>query len=322
MMRGLPGSGKSTKAREMVESIPNTVRVNRDLLREMIHFFHWLPQREQGIIEMEKQIAAYYLSEEQQNVIVDDTNLGPQHEAIWRDFVNNLQRKGLTNLQFEVVDVDTPPETCVERDILRSKGVGQDVIWQMALEYNRLPEDNFYVLCDLDGTLADIEHRRRYVNDKCPDCGGNNRDGKDCPGNSDVSDGYGKHQRKDWKSFYLDMQYDTLREDVLADVQATLTKAEEEGKKAYLILLSARPANYRKQTETWLTRVGVSNYLTLIMRRAGDYREDSIVKKELLNKYFKNKGQIIKVFDDRPRVIRMWREEGLDVVDVGDGVEF
>jgi len=31
---------------------------------------------------------------------------------------------------------------------------------------------------------------------------------------------------------------------------------------------------------------------------------------------------IVKVYDDRPSVIRMWREKGLEVEDVGAGVEF
>ena len=34
------------------------------------------------------------------------------------------------------------------------------------------------------------------------------------------------------------------------------------------------------------------------------------------------KENIFMVFDDRPSVIRMWRENGVKVVDVGDGVEF
>lgn len=293
MLRGLPASGKSTLAKEMCAD-GNTVRVNRDLLREMVHFGEWLPQREEGIIQCEKGIAAYYLAEEQKNVVIDDTNLGPQHEALWRDWVNTLQHKGLVELEFDMVDVKTDVYNCVERDLKRDKRVGEDVIWQMALEYGRMDPDIHYVLCDLDGTLCDLEHRRHYV----------------------------KERPKNWKQFYNELVNDTLREDVYAQVEETLAQSREAGKKTYLILLSARPANYRGWTKTWLKEKGIDDYTTLIMRRSGDSREDSIVKRELLHKYFKDKSKIIKVFDDRPRVIRMWREEGLDVVDVGDGIEF
>lgn len=293
MMRGLPGSGKSTKSKELAKEM-KAVRVNRDLLREMLHFGKWFPQDEAGVIEMEKRIAAYYLSEEGRSVIVDDTNLSQKHEDMWKDFVNNLQRKGLTELTFKIHDMGTDVFTCIERDLVREKKVGESVIMQMALENDLMDKDIHYVLCDLDGTLADLEARRMYV----------------------------KERPKNWKKFYEELPNDTLREDVLADVEATLAKARDEGKRTFFIILSARPENYRKVTEEWLLKHGVDDYSALIMRRAGDYREDSIVKRELLHRYFKDKSKIICVFDDRPRVIRMWEEEGLKVVDVGDGIDF
>lgn len=317
MMRGLPASGKSTLAKEMCAEM-NTVRVNRDLLREMVHFGEWLPQREEGIVQIEKGIAAYYLVEERKNVVIDDTNLTEGHEALWRDWANTLQHKGLTDLEFQVIDVKTDVYTCIERDLVREKSVGSHVIWGMALENGLVDPEIRYILCDIDGTLAEIEHRRHYVKEKCERCGGDGRDGKQCP-NEDVGV---RHERKDWQNFYAEMDGDSLREEVYADVEATLAASREQGHKTYLILFSARPANYRKQTESWLERMGVDDYTTLIMRRAGDSREDSLVKRELLHKYFKDKSKIIKVFDDRPRVVRMWRDEGLAVVDVGDGIEF
>lgn len=57
------------------------------------------------------------------------------------------------------------------------------------------------------------------------------------------------------------------------------------------------------------------------MRDAGDKREDTIVKSEIYDKYLKDLN-IINIYDDRPSVIRMWRAKGLNVVDVGQGIEF
>ena len=63
------------------------------------------------------------------------------------------------------------------------------------------------------------------------------------------------------------------------------------------------------------------NYFVLIMRDAHDKRPDVMVKQEIYDKYLK-KLNIWKVFDDRPSVIKMWRENGLLVEDVGNGEEF
>lgn len=294
VMQGLPGSGKSTEAKHIAQEDRNTVRVNRDLLREMAFFGEWKPQNEEGVIEMEKLVAEYYLGVEKRNVIIDDTNLTIKHEQLWNEFAEKLRHKGLTNLEIEFRPIKTDVYTCIERDSQRAKKVGPSVIYQMALENGLMDSDINYILCDLDGTLCDIEHRRHYV----------------------------KEKPKNWKGFFADLPLDTLRKDVYDQVESSLAEARDSGKRVFLMLFSARPENYRSMTEQWLKEKGVDDYAALIMRRAGDSREDSIVKRELLHKYFKDKNKIIKVFDDRPRVIRMWREEGLEVVDVGDGVEF
>jgi hypothetical protein len=57
------------------------------------------------------------------------------------------------------------------------------------------------------------------------------------------------------------------------------------------------------------------------MRRKGDKRQDTDVKSDIYNRYLKQ-YDIVRVFDDRPSVIRMWREKGLEVEDVGNGEEF
>ena len=47
------------------------------------------------------------------------------------------------------------------------------------------------------------------------------------------------------------------------------------------------------------------------MRKKGDHRKDSIVKKELYEEHIKNRYEVLCVFDDRNQVVDMWREEGL-----------
>lgn len=57
------------------------------------------------------------------------------------------------------------------------------------------------------------------------------------------------------------------------------------------------------------------------MRKAGDKRDDTIVKQEIYDAYFKGRN-IVEVIDDRPSVIRMLQANGLNVRDVGNGEEF
>lgn len=143
------------------------------------------------------------------------------------------------------------------------------------------------IICDLDGTLCDVDHRRHFV----------------------------MGEKKDWRSFYESMVTDTLRIDVHEQVEGQIEKHA-----AKLILVSARPETYREKTVAWLAEHGIV-YDALYMRPEGDSRPDTEIKSEIHDNHL-NIYDIKAVFDDRPKVIRMWREKGLNVIDVGDGVEF
>ena len=47
------------------------------------------------------------------------------------------------------------------------------------------------------------------------------------------------------------------------------------------------------------------------MREEKDHRPDDIVKEEIYHKYIEDKYNIVCVFDDRDKVVKMWREQGL-----------
>jgi hypothetical protein len=52
------------------------------------------------------------------------------------------------------------------------------------------------------------------------------------------------------------------------------------------------------------------------MRGNDDNRCDSIVKEEIYNEYIKDKYNVLAVFDDRDRVVDMWRRIGLPTYQV------
>ncbi len=282
MLKGLPASGKSTLARELVDS-GNYIRVNRDDLRAMLHNGKWSGKNEDMIVAVEVAIAMDGLAKDK-NVVIDDCNLNPKNENMWRAYAKGA------GASFEVREIKTSVEDCIKRDITRNeKRVGRDVIVGMALQWNLFPRpDKGFVLCDLDGTLCDITHRLKYANGP----------------------------EKDWKKFFEGIPDDTIHINTLE----LLNKYTEEGHR--VIFISARPDTYRKETKEWLAKEYSQNYETLIMRRSNDKREDSIIKQEIYDRYFRDKYDVHCVIDDRPRVIRMWRANGLEVIDVGNGEEF
>lgn len=130
--RGLPGSGKTTLARELVKADPeNLVRVNRDDLREMLHGgrlgTEW--QEEQVTIAQHAQVAALLRSGV--SVIADDTNLPDSSVESWRRLAAECGAD-LRVIDLRAVSV----EVCVARDADRGKAggrrVGEKAIREMA----------------------------------------------------------------------------------------------------------------------------------------------------------------------------------------------
>lgn len=85
-----------------------------------------------------------------------------------------------------------------------------------------------------------------------------------------------------------------------------------------VILVSGREDKYEPETREWLLKHGI-NFDALYMRKTGDNRRDSIVKKEIYEKHIKPYYDIEFVLDDRNQVVEMWRSEGLVCLQVADG---
>lgn len=288
IMQGLPGSGKSTLAKELLGKGGNLVRINKDLLRTMLHFDKWHFKNESLTKHVARMLAKDFLSRNV-SVIIDDTNLNPGTVQGWVDIAKEFDAK------IEYHKLDTPIEECIRRDNKRKEEgqryVGKTVIQKMAMQYFDYLKGEKVVVCDLDGTLCDVEWRRHFV---------------------DKEVGH-----KDWKSFFAGIPDDPIRMDVLDK----LLKYEAEGCK--IILVSARQEQHREATEIWLEKAfkGYPLATALIMRENHDGQPDTKVKGDIYERYLKQMN-IIKVIDDRPSVIRMWREKGLDVDDVGKGIDF
>lgn len=139
-------------------------------------------------------------------------------------------------------------------------------------------------ICDIDGTVADVTHRRHYVQSK----------------------------PKNWAAFEKLAHLDPPIERVIKMVQLL------QGKGWTLLMCSGRGEQQRGITEKWLKENGL-HPVKLYMRKEGDYRQDSIVKKELLDQIKEDGYHPVLSLDDRDQVVEMWRKNGIPCVQVAEG---
>ena len=137
---------------------------------------------------------------------------------------------------------------------------------------------------DIDGTLSDLSHRLHYI-----------KDGK-----------------KDWKAFFANCGADAPIPEVIEIVRLVYPEHT-------VLLVTGRSDECQFETINWLVE-NLVPFHALYMRKAGDYREDSIVKSELLDKLRGEWGSdIAGVFEDRSQVVQMYRSKGLRVFQVAEG---
>lgn len=149
------------------------------------------------------------------------------------------------------------------------------------------------VIVDIDGTLADIDHRLHLLPVK-------QEDGSYGPA--------GPH----WKDFYAGMPDDTPHPEIIALSNAMHASDYD------IVLCTGRSDDTREVTETWLNQHGV-RYHRLYMRRCGDHRPDDIIKEEMLDRLLANGFRPLFAVEDRARVVAMWRRRGLRCLQVCEG---
>lgn len=140
-----------------------------------------------------------------------------------------------------------------------------------------------FIVFDLDGTLALIEHRRHFVQN-------------------------GNHM---WAEFYEACDQDEPNNPVIS-ILKTLRLYH------HIEIWSGRSEAVRGKTEAWLARYGIID-VTLRMRKEGDYTPDEQLKKRWLDEAMAERCTIDLVFDDRDKVVAMWRKNGIVCAQVAPG---
>lgn len=142
---------------------------------------------------------------------------------------------------------------------------------------------------DLDGTLADQMHRRPLL------------------------------EQGDWAAYFDACPGDTPIRPVIEIMHALYWAGAD------LWVFSGRSDRVRTQTIDWLrthTVFSKSDFREeqVVMRRAGDTRPDDAIKQEMLDNMLDvDRKRLVGVFDDRDRVVAMWRRNGIQCFQVAPG---
>ena len=141
-------------------------------------------------------------------------------------------------------------------------------------------------IVDIDGTVADASHRVHHI----------------------------KTSPKDWDAFFGAAMHDKpikALQTLLQDLKFNYA--------VKFIYVSGRPAKYMRDTLNWLDLHEFPMGSRIYMRPDGDRRDDDIVKAELLQQVRADGWEPILAFDDRDRVVKMWRSNGVPCLQVAEG---
>ena len=179
------------------------------------------------------------------------------------------------------------------------------------------------IIFDLDGTLADCEHRRHYVdptksvNHILQGYDGNGKMIEEVGVYCNIIDG--KRFKPNWKAFYEECDKDTPIEHTRHVLESLYYQENT------IEIWSGRCESVRDKTEAWINKHlgGMKRIRRLVMRAKGDSTPDDVLKESWLDFVLQEQREVHYVFDDRPKVVRMWRRRGIFVFDVNQsGKEF
>ena len=180
------------------------------------------------------------------------------------------------------------------------------------------------IIFDLDGTLANCDHRKHFIDKSYITCGFNCTKQKRC---LQCLRKLEKDQ-PNWKAFFEACDQDTPIKPTLEILINCLLSGRK------VEIWSGRCESVREKTMIWLNENLYSSYrlkshllddpeLKVKMRPIGDYTPDDQLKESWLDEALAKGKTIDFVFDDRPKVVRMWRRRGIFVFDCNQtGEEF
>ena len=153
------------------------------------------------------------------------------------------------------------------------------------------------VIFDLDGTLAIIDRRMQLATG-------------------------GKSTESDYKKINWDVLHDPANVQLDVPNVPIVKICQLFAENGYTIyIFSGRSDRTERTTRSWLAHNRIP-FHKLVMRphtKQEMYTPDEVLKKRMLDKHIADKNDVLCVYDDRQKVVDMWRSEGLLCCQVAPG---
>ena len=281
ILRGISGSGKSTYARTQTDALI----VSRDLIRPMFGAVGKTvlsPEKERLVTRIELDLIREALYRGQ-DVIVDNTNLNGQFATRYADLAHTMGA------------------TCSEKLFSANVGVAvgrtdvpDSVVYRQAAQFakikpvvSRLPEPIRPIVMGEDrpeALIVDVDGTLAHIDPDNP---------------RDPYDGSRAHE--------------DLGDETLVEMLNALAYHY------FIHIVTGRGLRHRQVTEEWLYN-HCGHYDHLWTRPDNDTSVPDAWVKYQIAKEIARTHNIVGVFDDRERVVDMWRAAGIKTFDVGQGI--
>lgn len=286
IMRGLPGSGKSTWAKAWVNEDPiNRVRLNWDDMRNMMGPY-WVPERENtNILKELREKFLKHMMERNWDIVCDNMNLNPKEVEFYKNIVEEFTKDGHP-YTIEFKDFFIPVEECIRRDAMRANPIGEKTIKSLFRKYMPL--------------IVGSEHRKKiesqptYRADK-PDCIIVDMDGTLAFNLSG-------------RSFFDDI--DMIKYDTPLLATVSILRAMKMTGTCNIFIVTGRSEKSREATESWLTENNIP-FDKVFMREEGDFSHSNDFKQKVYEDNIKNNYNVLFVLDDDTKCMKMYQEQGL-----------
>ena len=231
------------------------------------------------------------------DVIADNCHLTP---SLPRTYRKEFAREGVVFVVRDFTNIDI--EECKRRDSQREVPVGPEVIDRLAKSHEKARKNGWrltdkWMNPEPYVKPVPVQHIKGLLPAIICDIDGT------------IADHEGNRSPYD----YTRVAGDKPRQNIVDIVRLFQIVGQDT-----VLFVSGRDSSCRNDTLTWLEDQGLRP-THLYMRPEGDDRPDYIIKHEIFDKEIRGQFNVRFVLDDRDQVVRLWRDLGLDCLQVAEG---